>query len=125
MQVGSQFMNEMANSAQNPQGGGDGTDWTLIGQGRKDLTQPPACDFVDVQPNSAVYMDGGHKVIYQTPCYNHGGYLGDQTELLDATAWVCDNACKRPFADGDNWQFKDNYPRSLQRVFEALFLPDY
>jgi hypothetical protein len=124
MQVGGKFMNEMADFAQNPQGG-QGTDWTLIGQGRHELTQKPACDFVDLQANSAVYMDGGHKVIYETPCYDHGGYLGDQSDVNSATAYVCDNACKRPFADGDNWQLKENYPHALARVFEALFLPDY
>jgi hypothetical protein len=70
-------------------------------------------------------MDGAHKVIYETPCYDHGAYLGDQSDTPNASALVCEAVCKRPFAPTDDWEYNNAYPHSLARVFEALFRPDY
>jgi hypothetical protein len=124
MNVFSTFMNQMADSAQSPQGG-QGTDWTLIGQGGPDINGVTECDFADLQLNSPVYMDGAHKVIYETPCYDHGAYLGDQSDIPNASALVCEAVCKRPFAPTDDWEYNNAYPHALARVFEALFRSDY
>jgi hypothetical protein len=76
MNVSSTFMNQIADSAQSPLGC-QGTDWTLIGQGGPDTNDVTECDFVDLQPNSPVYVDGARKVIY----LKRG--TGRRTELID------------------------------------------
>src|SRR5258706_526147 len=69
MQTGSAFLNALNGSAsgRNPQGT-NGTDWTTMGN------YPSDSDFV-VTDTSAVYMDGGHKGLFSSPRYSHGGLL--------------------------------------------------
>ncbi|HEV8190227.1 MAG TPA: hypothetical protein VGP82_01905, partial [Ktedonobacterales bacterium] len=109
----SYFMNEMANSAQNPQAPG-GTDWTMMGS---------ECDSVNA--GSATYMDQGEKIIFSSSgynqsqgiCYDHGGYLndGNDGDLAD-TRW-CDGCGRQPM----QWNTWNSSPRSLHRMMYGLW----
>jgi hypothetical protein len=107
---GNYFMNEMFNSAQNPQWGG--TDWTMIGS---------YYDVV-VDPTSAMWMSGGRKSYFTSDscpaCYDHGGYLNDEADYYDATIKWCDGCVYNPSI----WNSWNAAPRSLHHMFYALWL---
>jgi pimeloyl-ACP methyl ester carboxylesterase len=72
--IGSTFLAGL-DSNPNPQGTG-GTDWTVMGGG--------PCDVVTT--NSATALNG-HRVYWTTPCYTHGGYLTDRSQVSDTTGY--------------------------------------
>lgn len=84
MQTGSSFLNALNGSAsgRDPQAT-NGTDWTTMGN------YPSDSDLV-VSDTSAMYMDGGHKVLFVNPRYSHGGSLNDTNEAWNATTLRCD-----------------------------------
>jgi hypothetical protein len=84
MQTGSSFMNAINDTAsgRNPQAT-HGTDWTTMGN------YPSDSDYV-VSDTSATHMDNGHKLLYVSPRYSHGGSLNDTTENWGATTYRCD-----------------------------------
>ncbi len=75
------FMQELINSGQNPQGSA-GTDWTMLGS---------TCDIANtLVGNDTEWMTSGHKVLFSSPCYDHGGYMGDTSNTWDASEQYCD-----------------------------------
>jgi hypothetical protein len=84
MQRGSSFITAInaTSSGRDPQAT-NGTDWTTMGN------YPSDTDLV-VSDTSAVHMDGGHKLLYVTPRYSHGGSLNDINESWDALTYRCD-----------------------------------
>ena len=52
------FMNQMADSAQSPQGC-QGPDWTLIGQGKLDINGVTECDFAERRTASRHLSEDG------------------------------------------------------------------
>jgi Putative serine esterase (DUF676) len=84
MQRGSSFITAInaTSSGRDPQAT-NGTDWTTMGN------YPSDTDLV-VSDTSAVHMDGGHKLLYITPRYSHGGSLNDINESWDALTYRCD-----------------------------------
>jgi hypothetical protein len=116
MTSGSSFMNEMYNSAQNPQGGGWGTDWTMMGG--KAIYQL-GCDYVSY--GEATYMNLGHKSYFTLPCYSHGGYLTDTNDASDAHIYWCDGCATAP----SSWNYWGGAPHSLRHMLFALYLSSW
>ncbi len=85
MQSGSSFINAInaTSSGRDPQAR-NGTDWTTMGN------YPADADLV-VSDTSAVHMDAGHKLLYVSPRYTHGGSLNDTDENWNALTYRCDN----------------------------------
>ncbi len=113
MQPGGMFMNEMYNSAQNPQSGS--TDWTMIGS---------QCDEA-VSTSEATYMSGGHKSYFTSDspnsCYSHGGYLTDESDSMDAHIYWCDGCTTSP----SSWNYWSGAPHSLHHMMYALWLSNW
>ena len=108
-------MNEMYNSAQNPQAA-NGTDWTLMGS---------TCDLVG--PETETYMIGGHKSIFLHPfCYDHSGYIHDTNDSSDATIVWCDGtACNIEGGFITDWTPWSSAPHSLLHMMYALWLSNW
>jgi Putative serine esterase (DUF676) len=115
MQVGSSFMNDLSSHAQNPQGSGWGTDWTMMGSWGTILGV--FCDIVAFQQHTAIDMDSGHKSAFYSPCYTHGGFLTDTSDSLDTTIDFCDKCAISPSA----WTRSTSAPHALLRMFNALY----
>ena len=113
MTQGSSFMNEMYNSAQNPQGAGPGTDWTTLGG--KAIWEL-GCDYVSA--GEATYMTQGHKTYYTSPCYGHGGYLTDTNDATDGHVHYCNGCPTSP----SSWSTSNYAPHALHRLFYSLYL---
>lgn len=113
MQPGSMFMNEMYNSAQNPQSGS--TDWTMMGS---------QCD-IAVSTSEATYMNLGHKSYFLSgspnSCYDHGGYLTDESDATDAHINWCDGCAVSP----SSWNYLGSAPHSLHHLDYALWLSNW
>lgn len=108
MVTGSSFINDLVNLAQNPQGSGWGTDWTMMGG------QFLTCDVISSK--SATYMNLGHKSYFTWPCYTHGGYLTDTNDAGDAHLYWCDGCATVP----TSWKYWGSAPHSLRHVLFAL-----
>ncbi|HLG65534.1 MAG TPA: hypothetical protein VKY19_26655 [Ktedonosporobacter sp.] len=103
------FMQELINKGQNPQAN-DGTDWTMLGS---------QCDIANVlNSNDTAWMTGGHKVIFKSPCYDHGGYMGDTATSSDASMLFCDFCGTPPVT----YSTDNSSPHSLGNMFLALEL---
>jgi putative serine esterase DUF676 len=113
MQTGSAFLNALNGSAsgRNPQGT-NGTDWTTMGN------YPSDSDLV-VTDTSAVHMDGGHKVLFSSPRYSHGGSLNDDSEAWDAHTYRCDGCtAETPIS---SYQTFTQMPHNDAYVDQALY----
>lgn len=114
MFVGSSFMTNLDTSAQNPQGA-QGTFWTLMG-----VTKGTDC--FSLPANVSMYMDGGNKILYTSPCYSHVSFLTYQammdhpSDTLDAVVQYCANCPKTP----TSWQNASAYPHALLNMLYAL-----
>jgi triacylglycerol esterase/lipase EstA (alpha/beta hydrolase family) len=113
MVTGSSFINDLVNLAQNPQGSGWGTDWTMIG-GRI-----VTCDVISSK--SSTYMNLGHKSYFTWPCYTHGAYLTDTNDAGDADIYWCDGCATVP----STWKFWGDAPHSLRHTLYALYVSNW
>jgi triacylglycerol esterase/lipase EstA (alpha/beta hydrolase family) len=113
MVTGSSFINDLVNLAQNPQGSGWGTDWTMMGG------QFLTCDVISSK--SATYMNLGHKSYFITPCYTHGAYLTDTSDAGDAHIKWCDGCPTAP----STWKDWATAPHSLRHALYALYAPNW
>lgn len=93
----SDFMQQLRTYAQNPQGSSRGTQWTLLGSS---TLQGVSCDLT-VHPASALYMDSWFKIVYVSPCYEHGDMLNDNASSHDARVYYCDNCTKEYINSGE------------------------
>lgn len=118
MTSGSQFMNEMYNSAQNPQAT-SGTDWTLMGDNGS-IGHRIRCDS-SVPPGSATYMYGGRKSVFNNLCYSHAGYLTDTNDAYNGDIYWCDG-CGLPPNYFSSWNRNTTAPHSLHHMMYALWL---
>ena len=113
MVTGSSFINDLVNLAQNPQGSGWGTDWTMMGG------QFITCDVISSK--SATYMNLGHKLYFTWPCYTHGGYLTDTNDAGDADIYWCDGCATVP----SSWTFWGGAPHALRHTLYALYVSNW
>ncbi|HET8907255.1 MAG TPA: hypothetical protein VFN11_09855 [Ktedonobacterales bacterium] len=113
MVTGSSFINDLVNLAQNPQGSGWGTDWTMMGG------QFLTCDVISSK--SATYMNLGHKLYFTWPCYTHGGYLTDTNDAGDADIYWCDGCATVP----SSWTFWGGAPHALRHTLYALYVSNW
>jgi hypothetical protein len=113
MVTGSSFINDLVNLAEDPQGSGWGTDWTMIG-GRF-----LACDVISSK--SSTYMNLGHKSYFTWPCYTHGAFLTDTSDAGDADIYWCDGCTSVP----TSWKYWGYAPHSLRHVLYALYAPNW
>jgi hypothetical protein len=111
MQSSSSLMNDMYNHAQDPQGDGWGTDWTMIGGV---AFYNLGCDVVS--SSEATYMNKGHKSYFTSPCYTHGGYLTDTSDAGNAHIYWCDGCQVSP----SSWTYWGGAPHSLRHMLYAL-----
>lgn len=116
MVSGSSFMNDTYNYAQDPQGSGWGTDWTMIGG--KAFYQL-GCDVVS--SSEATYMNLGHKSYFTSPCYSHGGYLTDTSDSSDAHIYWCDGCPVTP----SSWNYWGGAPHALRHMLYALYVSNW
>ncbi|MBF6591410.1 MAG: hypothetical protein IVW57_12910 [Ktedonobacterales bacterium] len=111
MQSTNAFMNDTYNYAQDPQGNGWGTDWTMLGGV---AFYNLGCDVVS--SSEATYMKYGHKSYFTSPCYSHGGYPTDTSDSADARIYWCDGCPVTP----SSWTSWSSAPRSLRHMLYAL-----
>jgi Putative serine esterase (DUF676) len=116
MQSGSSFMNDTYNYAQNPQGSGWGTDWTMIGGV---AIYNLGCDVIS--SSEATYMNLGHKSYFTWPCYSHGGYLTDTSDSADGHIYWCDGCAISP----SSWNRSTSSPHSLRHMLYALYVSSW
>lgn len=116
MQATSSLMNDMYNYAQNPQGSGWGTDWTMIGGV---AFYNLGCDVVS--SSEATYMQGGHKSYFTSPCYSHGGYLTDTSDSSNADIYWCDGCAVSP----SSWHYWTGAPHALRHMLYALYVSNW
>ncbi len=112
MQSGNQFMKDTYTYAQNPQGSGWGTDWTMIGGV---AVYNLGCDVIS--SSESTYMQGGHKSYFTSPCYNHGGYLTDTSDAGNAHIYWCDGCAISP----SSWTYWSGAPHALRHMLYALY----
>lgn len=145
MQQDSTFMNEMqSNAAQNPQGAGPGTDWTMMGsieyENSSESSTYPCDELLEIsdQIDVATFMQGGHKSLYDTGCYSHGGMLldentnGNSEDVWNAIYYWCDGCSQSPsgpegpFNDPNNaWTIDTIAPQPFFHMLYALYLPTW
>jgi hypothetical protein len=116
MQSNNSFMHDTYNLAQDPQGDGWGTDWTMIGGV---AIYNLGCDVVS--SSEATYMDSGHKSYFTSPCYSHGGYLTDTSDAGDAHIKWCDGCAISP----SSWNTWNGAPHSLRHMLYALYVSNW
>ena len=124
MKQGSYFMNEMQNSAQNPQAA-RGTDWSLIGTSAtyRSGSANVYCD-IAVEGHQSTWMKGGRKTSFSggsggngVQCYSHESILKDQNDANNAYFQWADN-CN----DVDSCSWNSGYgPHSLHHMWNALW----
>lgn len=118
-ELGGDLIDELRNSGQNPQTSGGFTDWTVIGS---------ECDGV-VGSAKAIDMHASHAVVYvgdSNSCYDHGSAIHDTNENQDALQYYCDTSdpanspCDILYNTGGNWVYRENSPRGLLELYNAI-----
>jgi triacylglycerol esterase/lipase EstA (alpha/beta hydrolase family) len=91
----------------NPQGNG-GTDWTTMGS-NNDIV----LNYLGGSADRGMLNKATHKVKFQNPNYDHGGYLVDANDNWDATASYSDNA-------GGSWTNTTSFVHAIHLMEEAI-----
>lgn len=108
LETSSIVMQQLIDNGQNPQGSME-TDWTMIGS---------RCDIVNVvSSNDSESMSGGHKILFQTPCYKHSDYMKDASNNIDAVAKRCDGVCGPSHI---KYMLEETAPHALRDMYLAL-----